>query len=78
MDRKNGIGSKIAFALLLIFLYVPIIYVVVFSFNSSKSLTNFTGFSTKWYESCFRREGDWTGHFFRFFRTASARKGCGC
>ena len=64
MDRRNGIGSKIAFALLLIFLYVPIIYVVVFSFNSTKSLTNFTGFSTKWYESMFKNralmESIWT------------------
>ena len=64
MDRKNGIGSKIAFALLLIFLYVPIIYVVVFSFNSTKSLTNFIGFSTKWYESMFKNralmESIWT------------------
>ena len=29
------------------------IYVVVFSFNESKSLTNFTGFSLKWYEKMF-------------------------
>ena len=53
MDRRNGIGSKIAFALLLIFLYVPIIYVVVFSFNSTKSLTNFTGFSASFHHCHF-------------------------
>lgn len=32
------------------FFYLPIIVTVVFSFNSSKSLTNFTGFSLKWYQ----------------------------
>ena len=32
------------------FFYLPIIYMVVFSFNESKSLTNFTGFSLRWYE----------------------------
>lgn len=64
MDRKNGIVSKIAFALLLVFLYLPIVYVVIFSFNDTKSLTNFTGFSTRWYESMFANrslmEAIWT------------------
>ena len=36
------------------FFYLPIVYVVVFSFNSSKSLTAFTGFSTRWYETMFK------------------------
>lgn len=31
------------------FFYIPILVTVIFSFNSSKSLTNFTGFSLKWY-----------------------------
>lgn len=31
------------------FFYLPIITTVIFSFNSSKSLTHFTGFSLKWY-----------------------------
>ena len=39
--------------LLLLFIYLPILYVVVFSFNESKSLTNFTGFSLKWYQNMF-------------------------
>lgn len=64
MDRKNGIVSKIAFALLLVFLYLPIVYVVIFSFNDTKSLTSFTGFSTRWYESMFANrslmEAIWT------------------
>lgn len=34
----------------LFFLYAPIFYMVVFSFNDSKSLTKFTNFSLRWYE----------------------------
>ncbi len=37
--------------LVLLFIYLPIAYVVVFSFNESKSMTNFSGFSLKWYEN---------------------------
>ena len=36
--------------LVYIFLFAPIVIVVLFSFNSIKSLTNFEGFSTQWYE----------------------------
>jgi spermidine/putrescine transport system permease protein len=37
----------------MVFFYVPIVYVVFFSFNSSKSLSKFTGFSLKWYQAMF-------------------------
>ena len=40
--------------LIMIFFYAPIIYVVVFSFNSTRSLTTFTGFSLRWYEKMFQ------------------------
>ncbi len=36
---------------ILLFIYLPIAYVVLFSFNESKSLTNFTGFSLRWYQN---------------------------
>ena len=36
-----------------IFLYAPLIIMVIFSFNSTESTGVFTGFSTKWYESLF-------------------------
>ena len=39
--------------LIMAFFYLPILYVMVFSFNESKSLTNFTGFSLKWYQKMF-------------------------
>ena len=34
-----------------IFFYLPIVFMMVFSFNESKSLTHFTGFSLKWYSA---------------------------
>ena len=40
--------------LVLLFIYLPIFYVVLFSFNESKSLSNFTGFSLRWYENMFQ------------------------
>ena len=54
MEKKNTLFGKIYLALLMVFFYAPIIYVVFFSFNRSKSLTRFTGFSLRWYESMFR------------------------
>lgn len=43
--------SKAYIVLVMLFFYLPIAYVVFFSFNSSKSLSRFTGFSLRWYES---------------------------
>lgn len=53
MEKKNGLFEKIYLWLILAFFYAPIVYVVFFSFNRSKSLTKFTGFSLRWYESMF-------------------------
>ena len=50
MKRLKGLPSKLWLVLLLGFMYLPIIYVVIFSFNDSRSLTHFTGFSLEWYE----------------------------
>ena len=40
--------------LMLIFLYAPILVLMVFSFNGSKSMGRWTGFSFRWYEALFR------------------------
>ncbi len=42
--------SRFYMVLCFIFFYLPILVTVVFSFNSSKSLTSFTGFSLRWYQ----------------------------
>ena len=39
-----------------VFLYLPILLLMVFSFNSSKLVTVWGGFSTKWYSSLFQNE----------------------
>ena len=39
-----------------IFLYVPIIILVIFSFNSSRFVTTWAGFSFRWYGELFRNE----------------------
>lgn len=36
--------------LMIAFFYLPILYMVIFSFNDGKSLTHFTGFSLRWYQ----------------------------
>jgi spermidine/putrescine transport system permease protein len=47
------IHSKIYMALIMLFLYAPIIVMVVFSFNSSNSTGVMAGFSIKWYGELF-------------------------
>ncbi len=46
---KRPIG-KILMILSVIFFYLPILYMIIFSFNDGKSLTSFTGFSLRWYK----------------------------
>lgn len=53
MKKSKGILGKIFIALMLAFFYLPIIYTIVFSFNDSRSLTKFAGFSLRWYEKMF-------------------------
>lgn len=50
MKRKLSIGPKLYIVLMYAFFYLPILVTMVFSFNSSKSLTSFSGFSLRWYE----------------------------
>ena len=42
--------------LILLFIYLPIGYLVLFSFNEGKSMTNFSGFSLRWYENLLQKE----------------------
>ena len=48
--------SKIYMALVLMFLYVPIFVLIVFSFNETKSRSVFSGFTLDWYIKLFRNE----------------------
>lgn len=42
--------GKILMILMIIFFYLPIAYMIIFSFNDGKSLTSFKGFSLRWYQ----------------------------
>ncbi|MDY4836087.1 MAG: extracellular solute-binding protein [Frisingicoccus sp.] len=50
MKKEKRTFGKILMVLMILFFYLPIIYMIVFSFNDSKSLTGFTGFSLRWYK----------------------------
>lgn len=49
MKKKKRMSGRVLMTLLIIFFYLPILYMIVFSFNEGKSLTAFTGFSLRWY-----------------------------
>ena len=48
------LSSKIFTALILVFLFAPIVILLVFSFNASKSLSVMSGGSLYWYRELFR------------------------
>lgn len=53
MKKLSKILKSSYSALVFLFLYAPIVVLIVFSFNESKSRGNWGGFSLKWYESLF-------------------------
>ena len=57
MSKDKRVLGKVGMALLLVFFYAPILFMVIFSFNNSKSLTHFTGFSLRWYEAMLKNHG---------------------
>lgn len=54
------IASKIFTALVFLFLFAPIIILIVFSFNEAKSLSVLDGFSLKWYQELLNDENTLT------------------
>ena len=47
--NKSSFGGRLLLALTFLFLYAPIIVLIVFSFNDSKSRTIWSGFTLDWY-----------------------------
>lgn len=47
--KRTKVLSNLYLALIMLFLYAPMLVMVVFSFNSASSTGVFQGFSTKWY-----------------------------
>ena len=60
LERHVG---KLWMGLVFLFLYLPLLFMVVFSFNSTRQDAEFTGFSWRWYEALMRDtklvEGFW-------------------
>ena len=54
VKRLRGFFKGTYLGLMLLFLYAPIFVLMVYSFNESKTMGHWTGFSLKWYEALFR------------------------
>ena len=55
VNKKAKRWFKTIYALLMYtFLYLPIVVMIVFSFNSSKYKGSFEGFTLRWYQELFR------------------------
>jgi len=59
MSERSGTSPLLKTMLVLgfVFLYAPILSLIVYSFNESKLVTVWAGFSLKWYGELFRDEG---------------------
>ena len=51
--KTKKVLAKVYIWFLLVVLYAPIVFIVVFSFTEAKSLGNWTGFSTQLYQNLF-------------------------
>lgn len=56
MKKRSAPFSKIYMGLIYLFLYLPIVVMIVFSFNQSKSRTLWTGFTFDWYKKLFTND----------------------
>ena len=69
MKKGKRSAGKILMILMIVFFYLPILYMIVFSFNEGKSLTVFTGFSLRWYRHMLE-SGDMMGALYTTFSVA--------
>lgn len=53
MKTRRNIPGRIYMALVFLFLYAPIVLLMIFSFNNSKSRSVWNGFTLKWYRQLF-------------------------
>ena len=54
MKKQSRIGSRLFMALVFLFLYAPILLLIIFSFNAGNSNMVWKGFSLQWYGELFR------------------------
>ena len=55
--KKFGNFNIVALVIGFSFLYIPIILLILFSFNESRLVTVWGGFSTKWYGELMNNQG---------------------
>lgn len=55
-NKASTFLKKLYVTLIFLFLYAPIVTLIVLSFNSSKTRSKWGGFTTKWYSSLFRNQ----------------------
>ncbi len=54
MKKHSRVGSRLAIGLMFLFLYAPIILLIIFSFNAGDSSAVWKGFSLHWYSRLFQ------------------------
>ena len=57
MNRRLSLFNVTSLVIGFAFLYLPILLLVIYSFNASRLVTVWGGFSTQWYGALFRNEG---------------------
>ncbi len=71
--KKSSLFQKIYLGLITVLMYLPIVLVVIYSFNESKISSIWGGFSLKWYESLFKDEDMFEGLVNRLILAMSCR-----
>lgn len=56
MNKGNSLFIKVMMLLGFVFLYAPVLLLMLYSFNESKLVTVWAGFSTKWYAALLQDE----------------------
>jgi spermidine/putrescine transport system permease protein len=54
MKKQNRLGGRLFMALIFLFLYAPIVLLIIYSFNAGNSSVVWKGFSLKWYTELFQ------------------------
>jgi spermidine/putrescine transport system permease protein len=57
LARKRGVGLKLYGLVVFLFLYFPMVIVLIFSFSPTKTLVGMQGLTLRWYEELFRDRG---------------------
>ena len=56
VNKLENFIKKSYLFIIFLFLYTPIITLIIFSFNESKTMGKWTGFTLKWYKELFNND----------------------